>query len=265
MILCCQVKEPPPVFEEASEMGIPDLYLFKNFVGECEEQELLAAVDEQPWQALSKRRVQHYGYEFQYKIRNVDVMQHMGKLPEFTDMIVKKISALAEVVYAEEVSLPLDQLTVNEYPPGVGLSPHIDTHSAFEGAIICLSLAGPCVMELRKYSTEADSDVLELGHRQSCKAGLDSVSIPHLNGQQIGKIQRCPIQCRPLFLPQRSLLVLLGEARYRWHHYIPHHKVDFVNGKKVHREQRRVSFTFRKVRSGPCHCTFKRVCDSQIC
>lgn len=27
----------------------------------------------------------------------------------------------------------LDQLTVNDYPPGVGLAPHIDTHSAFTG------------------------------------------------------------------------------------------------------------------------------------
>ena len=27
-----------------------------------------------------------------------------------------------------------DQVTVNDYPPGVGLNPHIDTHSAFAGA-----------------------------------------------------------------------------------------------------------------------------------
>ena len=27
----------------------------------------------------------------------------------------------------------IDQLTVNDYPPGEGLSPHIDTHSAFTG------------------------------------------------------------------------------------------------------------------------------------
>ena len=28
----------------------------------------------------------------------------------------------------------MDQLTVNEYAPGVGLSSHVDTHSAFTGA-----------------------------------------------------------------------------------------------------------------------------------
>lgn len=39
---------------------------------------------------------------------------------------------------------------MNEYTPGVGLSPHVDTHSAFEGAILSLSLAGGAVMELRR-------------------------------------------------------------------------------------------------------------------
>lgn len=32
-----------------------------------------------------------------------------------------------------QVAMRLDQLTVNEYESGVGLSPHIDTHSAFTG------------------------------------------------------------------------------------------------------------------------------------
>lgn len=30
---------------------------------------------------------------------------------------------------------------------------------------------------------------------------------------------------RAIYLPPRSLLLLSGEARYAWHHYIPHHKV----------------------------------------
>jgi hypothetical protein len=34
----------------------------------CVYQELLAAVDERPWISLSKRRVQHYGYEFCYGV-----------------------------------------------------------------------------------------------------------------------------------------------------------------------------------------------------
>lgn len=229
-------------------------------------------MDERPWQILSKRRVQHYGYEFQYKIRNVDIMQRMGKLPVFTDFIVEKISALSQLIDAKETSVPIDQLTVNEYPAGVGLSPHIDTHSAFEGAIISLSLAGPCIMEFRKYETDADTSVLENKEKDCQRVTCSKVSCfvngdPDSKGQHEllldGRNRRCPIQCRSIFLPERSLLVLLDEARYRWHHYIPHRKVDFVGGRSIQRKQRRVSFTFRKVRHGPCRCKFRSLCDSQ--
>jgi len=40
-------------------------------------------------------------------------------------------------------------MTVNEYTAGVGLAPHVDTHSAFAGPILSLSLAGHTVMEFR--------------------------------------------------------------------------------------------------------------------
>jgi alkylated DNA repair protein alkB family protein 8 len=43
-------------------------------------------------------------------------------------------------------------VTVNDYEAGVGLSPHIDTHSAFDGPIISLSLVGASVMEFRRGS-----------------------------------------------------------------------------------------------------------------
>lgn len=52
---------------------------------------------------------------------------------------------------------------------------------------------------------------------------------------------------RALFLPPRSLLVMADEARYAWHHYIPHRRSDAVDGQAVPRAASRVSFTFRKV------------------
>lgn len=50
--------------------------------------------------------------------------------------------------------LQADQVTVNEYTCGVGLSPHVDTHSAFSGPILSLSLAGPAVMVFRRDGEE---------------------------------------------------------------------------------------------------------------
>lgn len=71
----------------------------------------------------------------------------------------------------------VDQVTVNEYVPGVGFTAHVDTHSAFRGALLSLSLAGHTVMEFR---------------RPGCAP-------------------------RALLLPARSLLVMADEARLAWY------------------------------------------------
>ncbi|KAL0330059.1 UNVERIFIED_CONTAM: Alkylated DNA repair protein ALK [Sesamum radiatum] len=181
-----------PVSTSASDLDIPGLYLMHDFVTAQEEQELLAAVDDRPWQHLAKRRVQHYGYEFRYD--------------------------------------------VNEYPPGVGLSPHIDTHSAFEDLIFSLSLAGPCIMEFRKYAT--------VEWQEKTTSSSDK-------GEQISEKNSSFVR-KVIYLPPRSMLLLSGEARYVWHHYIPHHKVDKVNDSLIRRGSRRVSFTLRKIL---VHCT----------
>ncbi|KAL6985561.1 tRNA (carboxymethyluridine(34)-5-O)-methyltransferase [Sarracenia purpurea var. burkii] len=187
----------------ASELNIPGLYLWHDFITATEEEELLAAVDDRPWKSLAKRRVQHYGYEFLYEI--------------------------------------------NEYPSGVGLSPHIDTHSAFEGLIFSLSLAGPCIMEFRKHS----EGVWLPNHDSGTGSNME---FPNSYSNFVR---------RAIYLPPRSMLLLSREARYAWHHYIPHHKVDLVKDNMVRRGSRRVSFTFRKVRKGPCKCEFPPCCDSQ--
>ncbi|KAI8530882.1 hypothetical protein RHMOL_Rhmol11G0094400 [Rhododendron molle] len=212
-----------PVALVASEVNIPGLYLWHDFITATEEEELLAEVDDRPWKSLAKRRVQHYGYEFLYETRNIDTRQHMGELPSFVSPVLERISSISDVDGA--ANMDLDQLTVNEYPSGVGLSPHIDTHSAFEGSIFSLSLAGPCIMEFRRYS--------------------EGVSVPEPVSGTDSKVENPDSSSnfvrRAIYLPARSLLLLSGEARYAWHHYIPHHKV----------------------RKGPCKCEFPQCCDLQ--
>ncbi|GMH09627.1 hypothetical protein Nepgr_011468 [Nepenthes gracilis] len=228
----------------ASELNIPGVYLFHDFITPNEEEGLLAAVDARSWKCLSKRRVQHYGFEFCYQTRNVDTKRHLGALPSFVAPVLERISTCSELDDAGNIKL--DQLTVNEYPPGVGLSPHIDTHSAFGDMIFSLSLAGPCIMEFRRYhegvwEPESSSRVIYIEKQENSTDFLR----------------------RAIFLPPRSILLLSGEARYAWHHYIPHHKVDIVKESLIRRSSRRVSLTFRKVRREPCCCEYAEYCDSQ--
>ncbi|XP_010676685.2 alkylated DNA repair protein ALKBH8 homolog isoform X1 [Beta vulgaris subsp. vulgaris] len=230
----------------AEELNIPGLHLFHDFITPKEEEELLAAVDSRPWISLAKRRVQHYGYEFCYQTRNVDITKSLGGLPSFVSPVLERISASS---LHDAATINLDQLTVNEYPPGVGLSPHIDTHSAFEDKIFSLSLAGPCIMEFRRYQggnwqSDSDPPMSEFMHKGSPEESRNFLR-------------------RAIHLPPRSILLLSGEARYAWHHYIPHHKIDNVKDNLIRRASRRVSFTLRKVRTGPCCCEYGQYCDSR--
>jgi len=69
---------------------------------------------------------------------------------------------------------------------------------------------------------------------------------------------------KALVLPPRSLLIMTGEARLAWAHYIPHRRTDYlVGGRDLPRGPRRVSFTYRKLREAPCRCTYPALCDSQ--
>lgn len=139
------------------------------------------------------------------------------ELPCWVNFLLARFKGLPELEGQD-----FDQLTVNEYLKGTGIAPHVDSHSAFSGAVLSLSCSGGTVMEFQR--------------------GLRSVG---------------------LLLPPRSLLILSGEARYAWRHYIPRRRSDVVQGTKVERGARRLSFTFRLARGFPCRdCGFPDECDS---
>ncbi|XP_040987346.1 alkylated DNA repair protein ALKBH8 homolog isoform X6 [Juglans microcarpa x Juglans regia] len=197
-----QVSDSVPVSLMASELNIPGLYLLQDFVTIKEEE-----------------------------TRNVNTRRKLGELPSFVSLILERISSFPNL--DDSANIVLDQLTVNEYPTGVGLSPHVDTHSAFEGFIFSLSLAGPCIMEFRQYA--------------ECAWLPNHTSSPSMK-MQSPEDDKSFLR-RAIYLPPRSMLLLSGEARYAWHHYIPHHKIDLVKDSVIRRGSRRVSFTFRKVRT----------------
>ena len=58
------------------------LQYIPGFIDEPYEAELLAAIDAQPWLGDLKRRVQHYGYRYDYKNRRVDPSMVLGPLPD---------------------------------------------------------------------------------------------------------------------------------------------------------------------------------------
>ena len=197
--------------------GIPGLTLLKDFVTEEEEKALMALVDGTPWERLARRRVQHYGRKFSYVTRTVDSKSDAMDIPVEMVRVMENMSALPEVG-------ELDQITVNEYAPGVGLSPHVDTHSAFGDTIGSLSLCSGAAMIFRK------------------------------DGEQRGLY----LPPRSLLLMQKeSRWAWEHYIPHRKSDMVEHCQV-------VPRSDRRVSLTFRSIRHGPCSCPYPAYCDSQL-
>ncbi|XP_006628174.3 alkylated DNA repair protein alkB homolog 8 [Lepisosteus oculatus] len=233
------VEEVGSVVWQGQELP-PGLKVVEEFLSPEEEMRLLGAIDwgshsntDTAQKALKHRQVKHYGYEFRYDNNNVDKNKPLpGGLPMFCNEVLDR--CLKENL----IKVKPDQLTVNQYQPGQGIPPHIDTHSAFEDTIISLSLGAKTVMDFK-----------------------------HTDGRSISVV-----------LPARSVLVMTGESRYLWSHGITPRKFDvvpvgdaekasIVSGDSgdltLHKRGTRTSFTFRKVRRTPCDCAFPSVCDSQ--
>lgn len=61
------------------------------------------------------------------QLRNVNADSPITAFPAAAARVAERLKRLPDVG-------DVDQLTVNEYGPGVGLSSHVDTHSAFTGS-----------------------------------------------------------------------------------------------------------------------------------
>eukprot|EP01080_Neovahlkampfia_damariscottae_P008247 gene8247-71_t len=117
-------------------LKIPGLTIIENFITKDQEEALINEIDSKKWSTNIKRRVQHFGYEFNYLNNNIDVTNKIGDLPSYCN----------DFYFKDRV----DQLTINEYEPGIGIKPHIDTHSAFEDGLHIISLESDIVMLFQK-------------------------------------------------------------------------------------------------------------------
>ncbi|MES2788539.1 MAG: alpha-ketoglutarate-dependent dioxygenase AlkB [Planctomycetota bacterium] len=133
-----------PFFDESEIVG---LRYIPDFINREQHDELVRQIDSEPWLTDLKRRVQHYGYKYNYKSRSVDQSMRIGPLPIWA-------ANLGEMLRIQgHTSESPDQVIVNEYQPGQGIANHIDCVPCFADTIISLSLGSACVMELTNKKT----------------------------------------------------------------------------------------------------------------
>jgi len=180
---------------------IKGLTYISNFINKIEEKKLVDSINSEQWLSDIKRRVQHYGYKYDYKARSIDYSMFIGELPSWAETMAHRL------FIEKHIDVIPDQLIINEYEPGQGIANHVDCEPCFGDTIISISLGSDCVM-----------DFVNLQTRQKVEVMLES----------------------------GSLVVISGEARYKWTHGISQRKTDNFNGIKTNRKLR-ISMTFRKV------------------
>lgn len=136
-----KLKENSTIFEKE----IKGLYLINDFISKLEAAELLSEIYEKPWDNSLKRRTQHYGYSYNYKASQLDLSKKVEPLPKFVQFILPRLKTENILKNYEP-----DQLIINEYTPGQGITPHIDKISDFEDTICSLSLGCDIIMEFKK-------------------------------------------------------------------------------------------------------------------
>ncbi|WP_338609517.1 alpha-ketoglutarate-dependent dioxygenase AlkB [Pelagibacterium nitratireducens] len=119
----------------------PAAHYVPDYIDRTHELALLQSIDKSAWLGDLKRRVQHYGFRYDYRARRVTNKSYLGPLPDW-------LSALADRLMKDDIfrARP-DQVIVNEYWPGQGIAPHVDCEPCFGETITSLSLGSTCSME----------------------------------------------------------------------------------------------------------------------
>lgn len=118
---------------------IPGLQYLPNFITPNEERALIEVIDRQQWLNDLKRRVQHYGYKYDYTARKVTADSYLGPLPDWLIPVTQELPFKPD-------QAP-NQAIVNEYLPGQGISAHVDCVPCFSDTIASLSLGSGAVMQ----------------------------------------------------------------------------------------------------------------------
>lgn len=111
-----------------------------KFLNEGECHDLLREIDSQTWMRDLQRRVQHYGWRYDYSARFVSEELRIGPLPDWILIFAER---LHQMEWFDRIP---DQVIVNEYEPGQGIALHTD-RDCFGPVVATISLGDKWPME----------------------------------------------------------------------------------------------------------------------
>jgi len=134
-------------------MNIRGLTYIPNYISSETAENLLREIESLPWCNDLKRRVQHYGYKYDYTKRSINQDMKVNEIPKECFKLARKL--VEDKIF---VHTP-DQLIVNEYLRGQGIAPHTDCVPCFKDTIVSISLISPIVMNFSRYQHKFDLDL----------------------------------------------------------------------------------------------------------
>lgn len=186
---------------------IPGLFIYRNYLTKEEQDEIIKEIYEREWDDSGiRRKVQQFIRDYDYSSRNP-----VGRKKDNPPPSILKLKQQLETTGVFKKSI--DQIIVNKYEPGEGISAHAD-HEAFDDTITTISLGSSATMIF------------------CCKINKNKICVR---------------------LNPGDMATMTGESRCNWTHEIPARKNDrmmgdipvLTGGKWVPRKTR-ISVTFRR-------------------
>lgn len=175
----------------------------RDFISSEDAAELCRQIDDQPWRHDLKRRVQHYGYRYDYTARRVGPDAYLGPLPDWLHPLAHAVSA------PRFLGAVPDQAIVNEYQPGQGIASHVDCVPCFGPGIAIVSLGSPCVMIFTHLTTrdrravtleERSLTVLSGAARYDWQHGIPARKSDVIDGVRVARGRRLSLTFRTMVL-----------------------------------------------------------------
>ncbi|XP_076293581.1 alpha-ketoglutarate-dependent dioxygenase alkB homolog 4 [Lasioglossum baleicum] len=196
---------------QGNPIEFPGVYIKLNFLNSDDIALLKKALDDIPWEASqSGRRKQNFGPKCNFKKKKLRLGSFDG-FPKSTQFVQQKFSEepiLKNFQTVEQCTLEYDPLR------GASIDPHIDDCWIWGERIVTVNVTADSVLTMTpyigpdtKYNLES---VAEYSTTLHANVKFDEISE---NGDAQDITVRLP-------MPEGSLMVLFGAARYKWEHCV---------------------------------------------
>ena len=185
---------------------ISGLTYIPDFIEGNEQARLLEIIDQQQWSIKEQRRLQEYGYKYDFEKGSFVSSSYLGNLPDWIQSVAQRLFEDGLIA-----NVP-DQVIVNEYQPGQGIVSHIDCIPCFGNTIIILSLGSACVMSFTHSKTHEEVKILlqpgsllisQEEARYSWWHGISASQKDDYKGQEVVRKRRISLTFREVLFPYK--------------------------------------------------------------